>query len=231
MYIGLVYMRSSILNRVTLTPKRYLSKKTIRNAIENYPQFGTIYLDDTECITSSQIRKRVLPNFSEMNSFAFSLEHIQPISFLKEVPVAKYDFHNLFLTRSFINLHRSNYRFVDEEYMNNFNNIKRDLCKISRNHLSSDNNHIHNFSKFNYKSNNHNIFIPIHNSRGKIARTLAYMKYVYPQIRLTNVIDKKTLLKWNDIYPVSKEEFERNKLIKELQGNTNPFIDGSIRFN
>jgi endonuclease I len=57
------------------------------------------------------------------------------------------------------------------------------------------------------------------------------MKYVYPQIRLTNVIDKKTLLKWNDIYPVSKEEFERNKLIKELQGNTNPFIDGSIRFN
>lgn len=37
--------------------------------------------------------------------------------------------------------------------------------------------------------------------------------------------DLQSLLSWNDLYPPSDEEFMRNNMIFQIQGNRNPFID------
>ena len=50
------------------------------------------------------------------------------------------------------------------------------------------------------------------------------MKYTYEDLVLENVIDKNTLIKWNNIYPPLEIEKKQNILIKEIQGNENIFI-------
>ena len=39
------------------------------------------------------------------------------------------------------------------------------------------------------------------------------------------ILEIKILKKWNKEFPPDNEEFERNKLIKNFQGNVNPFIE------
>ena len=244
MYIGLTISMLGLLSREIFIPKRYLSKKTIRNTILDNPSIGLIYLqkeinnknlnknfERKSYYKGQDMTKSIFHGLVDYNKSAFSLEHIFPISFLRENPMSRYDFHNIFLTKAYINIHRSNYAFIDEDELSFSDNYLRDLWKICHKTSSLS---LHHYNKYdflnhNYKSNNRRLFIPNHFSRGKIARTLAYMKFVYPELKLTNVINKETLVKWNQQFPVSEEEFERNDVIKEIQGNTNPFIDGSIK--
>ena len=68
------------------------------------------------------------------------------------------------------------------------------------------------------------MFIPIATSRGIIARSIAYMKIIYCELSIENIIDLDTLIKWNTQYPPSQLEKEKNLLIYEIQGNYNEFI-------
>ena len=68
-------------------------------------------------------------------------------------------------------------------------------------------------------------YIPCNYSRGTIARTLAYMKYSYPLLNLSNVIDKNIILDWNELYPPTEHELKKNKIIFHYQGNKNIFIE------
>lgn len=139
---------------------------------------------------------------------SLSAEHIFPQSFIKEYKNANLDMHNIYLTSSRSNSHRSNYKFIDENiYIKYYNNKK--LIEVSSN---------------NYKNNIYKFYIPCINSRGAIARSIAYMKYTYPILNIDNVLNLELLLTWNFLYPPTQLEIERNKIIKSTQGNDNPFI-------
>ena len=63
---------------------------------------------------------------------------------------------------------------------------------------------------------------PADDKKGEIARTILYMINTY---HLSPRGMLPTLVEWHNSDPVSAEEKRRNKLIFELQGRSNPFIE------
>ena len=51
-----------------------------------------------------------------------------------------------------------------------------------------------------------------------------YMTYTY-NYDINNIIDIKVLLEWYYNYPPTKEEIYRNNIIKNIQKNSNLFIE------
>lgn len=190
------------------TPYKYISKKTIKKIYFEKIDINNIYLDD---------------NINYLPKNNLSLEHICPQSYLKDITNAKKDMHNIFLTHNYINLHRSNYKFVNqidnemEEYLTQINN--NNLLIIKKSEIDIN---------LNYKNDILRYFIPKNTSRGMISRTICYMKLIYPKIDLKNIIDTEILIKWNIEYPPSQFEIERNKLIYNIQGNINPYTEGIL---
>lgn len=212
-YYSLLYFYIQIVNTYSLLyrPHNYISIKNIKTIYRNNKLINNIYLDDNS-----------ISNVSNIN---LSLEHVCPQSFLKNVLYAKQDMHNLFLTNNYINLQRSNYKFIDEiytDYGKYFYKIENNNLELTQS-LSLNN-------KFNYK-NDFNNFVPIITSRGKIARTIAYMKLTYPKLCLDNIIDLEILVNWDNLYPPTDEEFQRNELIYNYQGNINPFTEKVLDIN
>ena len=81
-------------------PKLYISNKNIKKIyFEN-----NIYFDIYNDI-------KIINNYN--NYKQLTLEHIFPQSFSKKYKLANKDMHNIFLTSSFTNEHRSNYKFCD----------------------------------------------------------------------------------------------------------------------
>jgi endonuclease I len=70
-------------------------------------------------------------------------------------------------------------------------------------------------------------YSPCNYSRGIIARSLAYMKYTYPLLNLSNVIEHDILILWNELYPPTELELKKNNIIYKYQGNKNIFIEDS----
>ena len=69
------------------------------------------------------------------------------------------------------------------------------------------------------------IYIPCNYSRGIIARALVYMKYTYPLLNLSSIIDYDIIILWNELYPPSDYELQKNNIIFHYQGNKNIFIE------
>lgn len=137
----------------------------------------------------------IYKNNDIINTTLLTAEHIVPKSSLKYYNNAKRDMHNIFLTDATTNIYRSNYPFSD--------------------HIEYQNLEISNFYKF---------YHPCNFAKGKIARSIAYMKIVYPRIYIEKVISIDLLLKWNRDFIPDILEIKRNNLIYRLQGNFNPFI-------
>ena len=155
-----------------------------------------------------------LDNFKNYEKYSsLTAEHIFPQSFTKEYKNANLDMHNIYLTCSKTNSHRSNYKYIDENIYNKYYNNKK-LTIVSNN---------------NFKNNKCKFYIPCINTRGAIARSIAYMKYCYPELNIENVLDLELILKWNLLYPPTQLEIERNKIIECIQGNNNPFISNYNR--
>lgn len=171
-------------------------------------------------IKKQEKKKLKLVKKQNKNKYGLTAEHIYPQSLTKQYKSAKHDAHNIYLTLQTHNCYRNNYKYVDEidftySYKNSLyfsNNLKYDCTR-------------------NYKNTRLRYYIPIYTSRGKIARTLAYMKINYPRLVLSDVIDKSTLIKWNFKYPPDKFEKYKNILCYKLQGNTNIFIDNYYLLN
>jgi hypothetical protein len=108
-------------------------------------------------------------------------------------------------------------------------------------HYSKANKDMHNIVLTNYYTNNlrsnkkfshsgdimesQRFYVPCNYSRGTIARSLAYMKYSYPLLNLSNVIDSNIILAWNELYPPTELELKKNNIIFKYQGNKNIFIE------
>tara|TARA_A100001015_G_scaffold239861_1_gene273331 strand:+ start:670 stop:1383 length:714 start_codon:yes stop_codon:yes gene_type:complete len=194
-----------------ILPYKYNSFKFTKKNLLKYDLYFDIYNDNFDDNLNKKYNK-----FNDLTA-----EHIFPQSFLKYYSKAKFDMHNIYLTNSLTNNYRSNYKYYDENnYMYFIENIKY-IRLPEKNYII--------YNKLsNYRSNKCNLFIPCYNSRGKIARSIAYIKLNYENVILENVIEIDTLKKWNKLYPPSKNEKNRNKIIKFLQGNNNIFIENYL---
>lgn len=59
-------------------------------------------------------------------------------------------------------------------------------------------------------------------AKGEIARSMLYMMWRY---RMPDFNQLPLMIQWHNTYPVNSEEKWRNKKIKAIQGNENPFIN------
>ena len=232
-------------------------KKTKMHYLKNNIYFD-IYNDSMLEINKQLIisESKIINKFDNLHYNKYNdltAEHIFPQSFLKEYSKAKFDMHNIYLTKGTINSNRSNYKFIQnltslEDIDENKKKSKKENNKLNLNNLKTkfkNNNKIlkkiivkrekqykikktNNFVKIhntqNYKNNKLKLFIPHKESRGAIARSLAYMKYTYPNLELDKVINSSTLIDWNCAYPPTNIERIQNEVIKNIQGNYNIFI-------
>ena len=60
-------------------------------------------------------------------------------------------------------------------------------------------------------------------ARGRIARTYLYMDKRYPRYRLGKS-QRKLMLEWDELHPITNWECKRARRIKKIQGNTNPIL-------
>lgn len=69
-------------------------------------------------------------------------------------------------------------------------------------------------------------------SQGNVARAMFYMAWQYRDHGL-RIFDRQArlLAQWHREDPVDDDERKRNRTILALQGNSNPFIDGSLEVN
>ena len=133
------------------------------------------------------------------NTTLLTAEHIVPKSFLKSYNDAKRDMHNIFLTDAQTNIYRSNYPFSDKVQYQNLE--------------------FTNIYKF---------YNPCNFAKGQIARSIAYMKLIYPNIEINKIIDYELMLEWNLQFEPNNVEIKRNDIIFKLQGNINPFINDPL---
>lgn len=71
----------------------------------------------------------------------------------------------------------------------------------------------------------HGVFLPRAEVRGDLARASLYMNKTYPERHLLDEAHRAMFEKWSAEDPPDDWERERNRIIKERQGNSNPFID------
>jgi len=69
---------------------------------------------------------------------------------------------------------------------------------------------------------------PPESARGRIATTYLYMDQAYPRYKMSKQ-QKKLMLVWDKIYPVSQWECKRASRIKTIQGNENSFVADHCR--
>ena len=127
-----------------------------------------------------------------------NLEHIFPQSKFKSFPSLKSDLHHIFFCSKSINNARANF---DYEQIDGINDGK-------------------------YRVNTKKkTFDPPIKDKGKVARAIAYVLCLYPELSDEHVISTNTIVIWNMISPVTYEDIERNDKVEEIQHNRNPFVD------
>ena len=95
--------------------------------------------------------------------------------------------------------------------------------------VDKDLNNLRSNTKFGNSNIRNKSFCPSHqDSRGVVARICAHILYTFPNIDHTLVIDKETLFRWNEQYPVTDFEKYINERIHSYQGTYNRFIDSKM---
>ena len=207
-------------------PKQYYAIKKIKKIYYENNIYYDVYRDNINNICINDIHTKNT-KYKKYNSL--TAEHIFPQSYTKNHKKAKYDMHNIFLTQSLLNSDRSNYKFSDIN-----NNYIEDVYLLylldydyflQYNRIVEYDTFLKNNNIYNYKINKKKIFIPNSNSKGLIARSIAYMDYTYKNVDINNVIEMELLIKWNYEHPPTAIEKKQNKIIQNYQGNMNIFID------
>lgn len=200
-------------------PKQYYGIKKIKKLYYDNGIYYDIYKDNINLLSSNFIKSK----YKKYNSL--TAEHIFPQSYTKLEKNSKYDMHNIFLTILQLNNNRSNYKYSDEnvEIIDDLYFLDYDYFLQYEHFLQNKNYNFNNI--YNYKNNKKKIFVPNINSRGLIARSIAYMDITYENIDINNVIDIELLLKWNLEHPPTYIEKKQNEIIKNYQGNINIFIN------
>ena len=141
---------------------------------------------------------------------------------------------NLNSFSSFSNLNYTKYNNLTAEHIfpqsftKHYSKANKDMHNIYLTNYYTNN--LRSNKKFSHSTNTNIIasqkfYVPCNYSRGTIARSLAYMKYSYPLLNLSNVIDSNIILAWNELYPPTELELKKNNIIFKYQGNKNIFIE------
>jgi deoxyribonuclease-1 len=134
------------------------------------------------------------------NSVTFNVEHTWPQSHLKKYTrfeQTKADIFHLFPVESGINSRRGNMPFA------NCGNSSQDVDTRDSVICSEG-------------------FMPPPHHRGKVARAMFYMAVTYNM--KIDMSQERVLRQWNQEFPVTDGELERDARIYEVQGAHNPFI-------
>lgn len=155
------------------------------------------------------------------NKHDYTLEHVVPQSKIKKIKNNSLtnDMHNLLYYPKMLNVHRSNYKYTND------NTIYDTSLILDENGNINDKSYIPEFNSI--KTSKKKIFCPNQQYRGAISRSCMYFLYTYKdyeEIIFDEVIDKYTILLWHQLYPVSTLEYKKNEKIYNLQGNDNLFI-------
>lgn len=130
------------------------------------------------------------------------------------------DLHNLYPSKSHVNNYRGSYPFSENLPYSDSRQINPEkLREINQKlmgnqmgqsiHPESDSRQIY--------------FMPIPNSRGRVARAMFYFSVRYKAF--IDPITEFFLRKWHNEYPVTKQEKIRNERIYKAQKTRNPFVD------
>ena len=178
-----------------------------------------------------------------------SVTHVLPSKYYSIKTIKQYYYNNNIyydLYNDFCNCSSNeecNLKYTKDTKYSKYNNLSAEhiFPQSFTKYYSKANKDMHNIYLTNYYTNNlrsnkkfahvvnenssQKLYIPCNNSRGTIARSLAYMKYSYPLLNLSNVIDANILLAWNELYPPTELELKKNNIIFKYQGNKNIFIE------
>ena len=121
----------------------------------------------------------------------------------KEFKLMEADLYNLYPSMGSINAVRNNFSMTDG---------LPESAKI--------------FGKCEVKIQDRKIEPPL-SIKGNIARIYFYMDSAYPGRGVISNKNKKLFAKWDKLDPVDEKECEIAKKIKNIQGNSNPFVEAS----
>ncbi len=185
--------------------------------------YSKIWLQNTDQLTGIYSGYTITIDLTQdPSSDAFNkdinTEHIYPQSKGAENEPMRSDMHHLAPTKSNINSSRGNLPFgniSDSEATKWFQNA---------NQYSSDPDGSAGESEA-YSKRNASSFEPRGEVKGDIARAVMYFYTMYDSADASFFESMKvTLLEWHKLDPVDDFERSRNELIKEYQGNENPYI-------
>ena len=175
-----------------------------------------------------------------------SIARVLPSKYYSIKTIKQYYYNNNIyydLYNDFCNISANEECIIKYSNYSKYNNLSAEhiFPQSFTKYYSKANKDMHNIYLTNYYTNNlrsnkkfshvvdensrQKLYIPCNYSRGTIARTLAYMKFSYPLLNLSNVIDKNIILTWNELYPPTELELKKNKIIFHYQGNKNIFIE------
>jgi endonuclease I len=195
------------------------------------------YFSQTKLFVSLLLRRNYNSVTRALPSNYYSIKTIKQYYYNNNI---YYDLYNDFCNGSEeCNLNDSNYtkynsltaeHIFPQSFTKHYSKANKDMHNIYlTNYYTNNLRSNKKFSQYQYgdKNSTQKFYIPCYYSRGTIARSLAYMKYTYPLLNLSNVIDNNILLTWNDLYPPTELELKKNKIIFKYQGNKNIFIEDS----
>lgn len=158
--------------------------------------------------------------FEQQRGKGFNIEHVMPMAWVvkalgcgsrklcratnQRFNVIESDLHNLYPTLTALNDARASYAFGTIEG----ESYAFDNCEFEVSHQ-------------------HRIVEPAPAARGEIARAVLYMEQTYGVEVFAR--QRRLLLEWDRLDPISAEELRRNDVIERLQGRRNPFIDNADR--
>lgn len=147
-------------------------------------------------------------------------EHLVPQHLLKKYNIdqrAFSDLHLLSISNAKLNSHRQNFKFdvIDNDKKNTiFLNEYGFVTSKSKYHCK--------------KNNKKRLFEPNDTSKGAIARSIGYFYWNYNSLYSKELLDRKTLVKWNKQFPPSSSERVKNEKVFQKQANKNIFVDYSF---
>jgi endonuclease I len=199
------------------------------------------YFSQTKLFVSLLLRRNYNSVTRVLPTKYYSIKTIKQYYYINNI---YYDLYNDFCNSS-------SYEDCDLNNLTTFSNLKyTKYNNLSAEHIfpqsftkryNKANKDMHNIVLTNYYTNNlrsnkkfahvadksaaQKFYVPCNYSRGTIARSLAYMKYSYPLLNLSNVIDNDIIMAWNELYPPTELEHKKNNIIYKYQGNKNIFIE------
>jgi hypothetical protein len=196
-FVNFLFTRNYNYVNHRVLPSKYYSIKTIKQYYYDNNIYYDLYNDFCKCSANEECS---LTSFSDLTSFS-------------NLKYTKYN--NLTAEHVFPQSFTKHYSKANKDMHNIY------LTNYYTNNLRSN----YKFSHAIDENINKKIYVPCNYSRGIIARSLAYMKYTYPLLNLSNVLDNDVVILWNELYPPTELEVKKNNIIYKYQGNKNIFIE------